>query len=226
MDGPRLTRYGERAWLVEFEPRVAVDVSEAVLATADRLRAELGATATDVVPAIASVCVHASRDADLPSVEARLAEIVSGARAFRPASTAPAPHTLDIPVVYGGDDGPDLASVAASVGLTEAEVIFRHTAGTYHVFMLGFMPGFPYLGPVDPSIQVPRLSTPRAKVPAGSVGLAGAQTGIYPRDSPGGWQIIGRTAEWLFDPSRTSPARLLPGDRVRFVDATPRASDA
>jgi KipI family sensor histidine kinase inhibitor len=90
--------------------------------------------------------------------------------------------------------------------------------------MLGFMPGFPYLGPVDPAIQVPRLSTPRAKVPAGSIGLAGAQTGIYPRESPGGWQIVGRTAEWLFDASRDIPARLAPGDRVRFVDATSRAS--
>jgi len=224
VDDPRLSRYGDRAWLVEFEPRVAIEVSEAVLALADRLRGDLGTAASDVVPAITSVCVHASHDADLVAVEARIAEVISVTRAFRPASPARAPHILEIPVVYGGDDGPDLASVAAATGLTASEVVARHTAVSYHVFMLGFMPGFPYLGPVDPSIRVPRLSTPRTKVPAGSVGLAGAQTGIYPRESPGGWQIIGRTSEWLFDPSRTSPARLLPGDRVRFVDATSHTS--
>jgi len=225
VDDPRLSRYGDRAWLVEFEPRVAIEVSEAVLALSDRLRAELGTAASDVVPAITSVCVHASHDVDLAAVEARLHELVSvapGVRAFRPASADP--RLIEIPVLYGGDNGPDLASVAAATGLPEAEVVARHTAVSYHVFMLGFMPGFPYLGPVDPSIHVPRLSTPRTKVPAGSVGLAGAQTGIYPRESPGGWQIIGRTAEWLFDPSRTPPARLLPGDRVRFVDATSHTS--
>ena len=224
MDDPRLSRYGDRAWLVEFEPRVAIEVSEAVLALSDRLRAELGPSASDVVPAITSVCVHASHDADLAAVEARLRELVRSCvgQAFTPARSHS--HVLEIPVVYGGDDGPDLASVAAATGLAASEVVARHTAVSYHVFMLGFMPGFPYLGPVDPSIHVPRLATPRTKVPAGSVGLAGAQTGIYPRESPGGWQIIGRTAEWLFDPSRTPPARLLPGDRVRFVDATSHTS--
>jgi KipI family sensor histidine kinase inhibitor len=92
---------------------------------------------------------------------------------------------------------------------------------TYHVFMLGFLPGFPYLGPVDPTIHVSRLAVPRTRVPAGSVGLAGAQTGIYPTESPGGWQIIGRTAAVLFDATGTPPSRLSPGDRVRFV---PRAA--
>jgi KipI family sensor histidine kinase inhibitor len=221
--GARLTRYGDRAWLVEFEPRVAVEVSKAVLALSERIRIELGADAADVVPAIAALCVHASPDADLEAMDARLRAVAAaayrGAGSEEGDSLSP-PRTIEIPVLYGGDHGPDLPSVAAAVGLTEAEVVDRHAAATYHVFMLGFMPGFPYLGPVDPSIQVPRLATPRTKVPAGSVGLAGAQTGIYPRESPGGWQIIGRTAEWLFDPARTPPARLAPGDRVRFIDAS------
>jgi KipI family sensor histidine kinase inhibitor len=210
-------------------------VSCAVLALADRLRAELGDQASDIVPAIASVCVHARREADLATLETRLRAVVStaaigGQRTSRSATTAiattalAASNVIEIPVVYGGEAGPDLPAVAAATGLTEAEVVRIHTAESYHVFMLGFMPGFPYLGPVDPAIQVPRLSTPRAKVPAGSIGLAGAQTGIYPRESPGGWQIVGRTAEWLFDASRDIPARLAPGDRVRFVDATSRAS--
>lgn len=227
MAGARLTQYGDRAWLVEFEPRVAVDVSEAVLALSDRIRKELDAEASDVVPAIASLCVHASPNADLMTIDARLRALVASADHSATAAADDVgrrSRSLEIPVLYGGDHGPDLPSVAAAVGLTEAEVIGRHTAATYHVFMLGFMPGFPYLGPVDESIQVPRLATPRTKVPAGSVGLAGAQTGIYPRESPGGWQIIGRTAEWLFDPARTPPARLAPGDRVRFVDASVRSS--
>jgi KipI family sensor histidine kinase inhibitor len=225
--GARLTRYGDRAWLVEFEPRVAVEVSEAVLALSARVRSELGADASDVVPAIASLCVHASAAADLDAMDARLRALVASAEQGAGGIAGDRVHpscSIEIPVLYGGEHGPDLPSVATAVGLTEAEIIVRHTATTYHVFMLGFMPGFPYLGPVDPSIQVPRLATPRTRVPAGSVGLAGAQTGIYPRESPGGWQIIGRTSEWLFDPARTPPARLAPGDRVRFVDASARAS--
>ncbi len=227
MAGARLTRYGDRAWLVEFEPRVAVEVSEAVLALSHRIRAEPGAGVSDVVPAIASLCVHASPDADLEAMDVRLRALVASADDMAEATDGDGvrpSRSIEIPVLYGGDHGPDLPSVAATVGLTEAEVIDRHTAATYHVFMLGFMPGFPYLGPVDPSIQVPRLATPRTKVPAGSVGLAGAQTGVYPRESPGGWQIIGRTAEWLFDPARTPPARLAPGDRVRFVNASVKSS--
>jgi KipI family sensor histidine kinase inhibitor len=224
---PRVTQYGDRAWLVEFEPRVAVDVSASVLHLAGHLRECLGHEASDIVPAVASLCVHAGRDADLKALDARLRELVADALAVECASStgpaSPNSRLVEIPVVYGGDAGPDLPAVAAATGLSEAEVVRRHAAGSYHVFMLGFMPGFPYLGPVDASIHVPRLATPRGRVPAGSVGLAGAQTGIYPRQSPGGWQIIGRTAEWLFDTSRTPPARLAPGDRVRFLDVTPGA---
>jgi KipI family sensor histidine kinase inhibitor len=134
---------------------------------------------------------------------------------------------VEIAVSYGGVDGPDLPAVAGAVGLPPEEVVRRHCAVTYRVFMLGFLPGFPYLGPVDPTIHVPRLAVPRTSVPAGSVGLAGSQTGIYPRASPGGWQIIGRTSDVLFDVARTPPARLAPGDRVRFVPrAAHQAEDA
>ena len=118
---------------------------------------------------------------------------------------------------YGGAHGPDLDEVAALCGLPRAEVVERHAARTYRVFMLGFLPGFAYLGTLDPAIHVPRRTTPRTAVASGSVGLAGAQTGVYPRVSPGGWQIIGRTDVALFDPALDPPSRLLPGDRVRFV---------
>jgi KipI family sensor histidine kinase inhibitor len=120
-------------------------------------------------------------------------------------------------VRYGGESGPDLDEVAALSGLSRGEVVERHAARTYRVFMLGFLPGFAYLGTLDPAIQVPRRTTPRSAVASGSVGLAGAQTGVYPRVSPGGWQIIGRSDVRLFDPGLDPPSRLAPGDRVRFV---------
>lgn len=168
----------------------------------------------DVVPAPASLAIHLSPDyADTGEVQRLLAEQLAQPTAA-PDVEEP---VIEIAVSYGGADGPDLATVAETAQLECDEVVRRHCAVTYRVFMLGFLPGFPYLGPVDPSIQVPRLGVPRTRVAAGSVGLAGAQTGIYPRESPGGWQIIGRTSEVLFDEARTPPARLMPGDRVRFV---------
>lgn len=126
-------------------------------------------------------------------------------------------RVIEIPVRYGGEFGPDLEFVAQQNGLTTNEVIFIHTGGLYHVFMIGFAPGFPYLGIVDEKIAAPRLESPRKRVPAGSVGIAGRQTGIYPRESPGGWRLIGRTDVQLFDPFSEPPVLLRAGDRVRFV---------
>jgi KipI family sensor histidine kinase inhibitor len=128
---------------------------------------------------------------------------------------------IEVPVAYGGESGPDLEAVAAFAGLPPREVIERHTSAEYRVFMLGFMPGFPYMGVVDARIAAPRRPTPRVRVEEGSVGVAGAQTGIYPCASPGGWQIIGRTSLRLFDAARARPALFGPGDRVRF-NATAR----
>lgn len=121
---------------------------------------------------------------------------------------------VEVPVVY---DGEDLAAVAAATGLSSDEVVRRHAAPDYLVAFLGFAPGFPYLVGLDPSLHVPRRSSPRVRVPAGSVGLAGPQTGIYPVASPGGWQLIGRTDVVLFDADRSPPALLAAGDRLRFV---------
>jgi KipI family sensor histidine kinase inhibitor len=120
-------------------------------------------------------------------------------------------------VRYGGDDGPDLGEVAAFAGCTEDVVVTRHSQVEYRVYLLGFVPGFAYLGVVDATIAAPRRRVPREQVPAGSVGLAGVQTGVYPRSTPGGWQIIGRTSAALVDPVHAPAARLMPGDRVRFI---------
>ena len=121
---------------------------------------------------------------------------------------------VEIAVRY---DGPDLAEVATHCGLTPDEVVGRHTKGHYVVYFIGFQPGFAYLGGLDPALHTPRRAEPRVAVPAGSVGIGGAQTGIYPLATPGGWQLIGRTALPLFDPQAEPPTLLAPGDRVRFV---------
>ncbi|MFM4962157.1 5-oxoprolinase subunit PxpB [Aeromonas bivalvium] len=127
------------------------------------------------------------------------------------------PREREIPVHYGGEWGPDLEEAARHCGLTPAELVARHRGGDYRVYFLGFQPGFAYLGGLAPALAVPRRREPRLKVPAGSVGIGGAQTGIYPAASPGGWQLIGRTDLTLFDSRRDEPSYLLPGDRVRFV---------
>ncbi|MEO6918201.1 MAG: 5-oxoprolinase subunit PxpB [Collimonas sp.] len=124
---------------------------------------------------------------------------------------------IEIPVVYGGDSGPDLEQVAIHTGLSPADIVKRHTAAEYIVYFIGFQPGFPYLGGLDPQLATPRRSEPRLLVPAGSVGIGGSQTGIYPAASPGGWQLIGRSELQLFDPAANPPTLLQPGDRVRFV---------
>ena len=128
-----------------------------------------------------------------------------------------APRLIEVPTVYGGDFGPDLPFVAAHTGLTEAEVVEIHAGTDYLVYMLGFSPGFPYLGGMSERIATPRLKTPRTAIPAGSVGIAQQQTGIYPVASPGGWQLIGRTPLRLFDAVRQPPALFEAGDSIRFV---------
>jgi len=132
----------------------------------------------------------------------------------QPAQPRPAGRLVEIPVTY---DGPDLAEVAAHCGLAPGEVVRRHAEPEYVVYFIGFQPGFAYLGGLDASLHTPRRAEPRVAVPAGSVGIGGAQTGIYPLATPGGWQLIGRTALPLFDPQAAPPTLLAPGDRVRFV---------
>ena len=124
---------------------------------------------------------------------------------------------IEIPTVYGGEFGPDLGFVASHNNLSEEEVIAIHSGTDYLVYMLGFIPGFTYLGGMDPRIATPRLSSPRTLIPAGSVGIAGEQTGTYPSDSPGGWQIIGRTPVTMYDMSKEQAALLSAGDYVRYV---------
>lgn len=209
---PRLRWSGDTLILVDVGDEVAEDVNDRAIALAGLIADADIRGVRDVVPAYASVGVHVD---PLRFDQAGLDAIVASGWSSVGATTSP--RVVDIPVCYGGSYGPDLADVAAFASLSEAEVIARHAAGRYRVYMLGFLPGFAYLGGVDPSIRMPRRSSPRPVVPAGSVGIAGQQTGVYPYASPGGWQLIGRTPTRMFDPTRQTPALLAAGDTVRFV---------
>jgi inhibitor of KinA len=144
------------------------------------------------------------------------------ADAVSAAVDTPAPIAIEIPVRYGGPDGPDLDVVADLHGLRAADVIELHASATYQVLFLGFAPGFGYLGGLPPALVTPRRASPRERVPPGSVGIAGEQTGVYPLAMPGGWQLIGRSDAVLFDPDRPEPALLRPGASVRFVPVKDR----
>ncbi len=170
----------------------------------------------DVVPTYNAVTVHFD---SLATDRDMLAAELSRLAAHMPARDDRDARTVEIPVSYGGTSGPDLSAVAEFANCSEAEVIQMHSGARYRVYMLGFLPGFAYMGSVDRRIAMPRLDTPRARVAAGSVGIAGEQTGIYPYDTPGGWRIIGRTASTVFDASRAEPCLLKAGDYVTFVAA-------
>ena len=201
---------GDRALLRTFEGPVA-EANRAAISCARELTA-VGSGIDDVVPGARSVLVLLSPGAPLtPDVEAILD------RETFPADEPGTRRTVAFPVRYGGDDGPDLADVASRAGLSQVEVVGAHSSADYVVGFVGFSPGFAYLLGLDERIAVPRLDTPRPRVPSGSVGIGGAYTGVYPRATPGGWRLIGRTDIELFDPGRDPPALLRPGDRVRFV---------
>jgi KipI family sensor histidine kinase inhibitor len=213
MPGFRLQPCGDSALLITLAETIDPAVNVRVHALAARLRGAQLPGLEEAVPAYGTVLVHydAAR-LDYPAVEA---VVRAAAEAAEAQAAAPA-RPVVIPVTYGGAAGPDLEFVARHAGLAPADVVRRHTARAYRVYLMGFTPGFPYLGELDERLAVPRLETPRLRVPAGSVGLAGRQTGIYPLESPGGWRLIGRTAVTLFDPAAPEPFRLAPGDWVRF----------
>ena len=212
--GFRIATMGDSALLVLFEERIDPSVNARAIRLAVALERSAIDGVRDVVPAYRSVAVYfdplrTNYDVLIDRIEREAA---------RPDEAGPEDReVLEIPVCYGGPFGPDLQGVARFAGLSEEEVIARHTSVTYRVFMLGFVPGFAYMGIVDERIAMPRHRTPRIRVPKGSVGIAGAQTGVYPADTPGGWQLIGRTPLDPFDPARPEPFLMKAGDAARFV---------
>ena len=210
---------GDSLLLVELEPSIDPVVNERAITLAARLTARQARGVRDVAPGYCTVGIHFDPlQTDLGALERAIEEDYAAAAGVdRVADRTP----IDIPVRYGGSGGPDLAAVAAHAGCSESEVIARHAQRTYRVYMLGFVPGFAYMGRVDPSIAAPRHRVPRERVPAGSVGIAGLQTGVYPVDSPGGWQLIGHTTAVMFDARRDRPSLLAAGDLVQFVPVRP-----
>ncbi len=211
----------EDALLLRFGDSIDPRVNSQVHAAAARLRAAHLAEVGEIAPSYASLLLRfdplAWSDAG-GTPHARLLAAIDPVLHGMEIDSARGPQArvVEIPVCYGGEFGPDLSDIAKHVRLDAQEFAARHAAAEYTVAMLGFAPGFPYLIGLDPALHAPRRTSPRTRVPAGSVAIGGAQTGIYPRELPGGWQIIGRTPSVLFDPRRESPCLLAPGDRVRF----------
>ena len=212
---PAVHPLGEGAWTLVLGDRVDQALHEQVVALGAQLAAARLPGVQEIVPAYAALTVYfdpATANADALRewlLSARRAGAAEAGSPARPSSGAP----LVIPVRY---DGPDLDEVAGRSGLSRDEVIQRHTAPEYRVYLLGFAPGFAYLGDLDPALVLPRRAEPRTRVPAGSVAIAGAQTAVYPLATPGGWHLIGSTSLAMFDPARQPPVLLRPGDRVRF----------
>jgi KipI family sensor histidine kinase inhibitor len=213
MTDVRMLMAGDSAMVLRLGDRIDPLVNARALAVARHLGADEDQAIRDVVVGYASVTVYFDPLALPP---AAVAERLRRAAEARTRESAQSGKQVVIPVRYGGTAGPDLSEVASFAGCTEDEVVSRHVAREYRVFMIGFLPGFPYMGVVDESIAMPRRETPRLAVPAGSVGIAGPQTGIYPVQSPGGWRLIGRTEAPLFDAGKTPPTLVQPGDAVRF----------
>jgi inhibitor of KinA len=218
--GVRILPVGDQGVVVELGDRIDPGLNARVRWLAREVTARLGGEVLEVVPTYRSLLVlhdplRVPRD--------RLVEELERLAAALPPEAAPeAPaRTVHLPACYGGEHGPDLEFVARHAGLTPDEAVALHAGATYLVYMLGFTPGFGYFGGMPPRLATPRLDTPRPRVAAGCVGIGGAQTGIYPVESPGGWRLVARTPARLFDAASEAPFLLAAGDHVRFEPVTP-----
>jgi inhibitor of KinA len=213
-DGVQFKPSSDQALLVYFGHEITLQANENVRKLLRLLELEPVAGVRNLHPAYCSLLVkfdalklqHDELEAILKEYLDRLEEV-----------SLPEPRQLEIPVCYGGEYGPDLSDVAAMHGITPAHAIELHTSTTYLVYFLGFVPGFAYLGQLPEALVTPRLATPRKRVPAGSVGIAGNQTGVYPFATPGGWRLLGRTPMAMFRTDRDGLSLLSIGDRVRFI---------
>lgn len=213
---PRIAPLGDSSALVQLGDEIEIDfsINQRVHTLANLIDASALDGIIETVPAYGTLLVH--YDPLILSyahvknyLRARIAQVEE--------SDSRKPRQVEVPVRYGGEFGPDLDFVASHCNLQIDDVIHIHSEQTYTIFMMGFTPGFPYMGKLDDSIITPRLQTPRTRVPAGTVAIAGSQTGIYSIDSPGGWQLIGWTPLKLFAPESDSPFLFSPGDKVKFL---------
>ncbi|TYR79366.1 5-oxoprolinase subunit PxpB [Priestia megaterium] len=221
---------GDSGLVVSFGDEIQLSVHEQVQKLTKLLEAEPFEGMIEYVPAFTTVTIYyhpwivgdKGKHDPYQVVKERVESLLKHDRKEVVAES----RLIDIPVCYGGEYGPDLIEVAKHNSLTEQEVIHIHTSKEYLVYMIGFAPGFPYLGGMSEKIAAPRKETPRSAIPKGSVGIAGKQTGIYPIETPGGWQLIGRTPLALFTPNAASPSLLRAGDRIRFVEITQEEYEA
>ncbi len=216
---PRFLAGGDKAFFIEFGNVIAPELSRRVRRLLLAIQNVRIPGVTETVPAYRSLLVHYDPLKISPTeLRGRLETLEQSAAD----SEFPEPMVTEIPTAYGNEYGPDLEFVAKHNGLSPEEVVRIHTGNVYPIYMIGFIPGFAYLGGASSRIATPRLGTPRSRIPGGSVGIAGNQTGIYPAESPGGWQLIGRTPIELFQSHKEPPALLQAGNHVIFVRITPQ----
>lgn len=217
MKKAKILTAGDSALLIEFEQKIAPEINAQITAFVHLLKEQHIEGVTDLIPAFASLLINYDpRVIGYKDLKARIEELLK-IEVNEEASEA---RVFEIPVCYGGEYGPDIANIAENAGLSEQEVIDIHCSKDYLIYMLGFLPGFVYLGGLDERIHTPRLANPRISIPAGSVGIAASQTGIYPLNSPGGWQLLGMTPVKTYDPERETPILVEAGDYIRFVPVT------
>jgi inhibitor of KinA len=216
----RFSPLGDRAVMITLGATIDEATHRLVRSASARIDQHPPAGFVDQVPAFTSIAVHydpliAARGTSMTPY-ARVVDDLTAALDGLTAERLPPARVVEIPVCYGGTFGPDLEDVARAHEISADEVVRVHTSGDYLVYMVGFMPGFAYLGGLSPKLATPRRTTPRMVVPAGTVGIGGSQTGVYPLDSPGGWNLIGKTPLAVFDITRPQATLLATGDRVRF----------
>lgn len=214
MQNIRILTEGDSSVLIEFGKEISPEINRKITATVQIIKEQHIEGVVDMIPAFCSLLInYDSRVISFDELKKRLELLVKlDAKAGEGRK-----KIYEIPVCYGGEFGPDIENIAKNANLTVEEVIKIHSSRDYLIYMLGFLPGFCYLGGLDERIHTPRLSNPRIKIKAGSVGIGGSQTGIYPLDSPGGWQLMGMTPVKTYDPERENPILVEAGDYIRFV---------
>lgn len=214
MQNIKILTAGDASLLIEFGREISPEINAKITATVQLMKEQHIEGVVDVIPAFCSLLINYDpRVLSYDELKKRMKRLLK--MDIKAGETRK--RVFEIPVCYGGKYGPDLANIAEHAGLTEEEVIKIHSSRDYLIYMLGFLPGFCYLGGLDERIHTPRLANPRLKINAGSVGIGGSQTGIYPLDSPGGWQLMGMTPVKTYDPDREVPILLSAGDYIRFI---------
>lgn len=214
MQNVKILTAGDSSLLIQYDSVIDPEVNARIAATVRLMREQHIEGVVDIIPAFCSLLINYDpRVISYDEMRTRMERILS----VEVAAGERKKKIYELPVCYGGEFGPDLGTIAEHAGLSEQEVIDIHTSTDYLIYMLGFLPGFTYLGGLDERIHTPRLANPRVRIPAGSVGIGGSQTGIYPMDSPGGWQLMGMTPVRTYDPDREVPILVEAGDYIRFV---------